>query len=181
MQELQLDKQAKYYMVVDRVRVPDIEEFVYRHEANPDIKFLFKGSPLEHILELSPVMINYSGAVELADAWKNDFAIRSSSVVFAVDKNIDEYEVFAHLQSLLTVQVQGVPKLLRFYSSHLWQSVNNQLVDDDVQSLLGPCQSVYWVTDDRNVTSLNRINEPDPVAPALHPITLQSDIFQTLV
>lgn len=177
-----LEQDCRYYLVVDRVRVPDIEEFVYQHEPNPNVKRLFLSSPLEHLLEWSPVVINFGGSAKLMSTLRDDFALRSSSVILVADQTVDELLVFSHLQSLLTVLISNTPVLFRFYSSQLWQKVSQHIDDVDLTSLLGPCHSILWISEQRQVEELKHPTSPSNAEALIEsPVRLHSSIFQALV
>lgn len=152
-----------HWIVVDAIRVPDIEEQIYLHESTSEAFKLYDESPLQEFREQSPVIFQYFGAEGISEQLFNDFAFRTSSVMFSANVEVEPYRIFKHLQSLMVVNIDSKKTLLRFYSSKFWNSSIGKMVQSDIDTLLGPCQYIGWVNEDKElkVYQGKEVDEPN--------------------
>ncbi|NVJ62120.1 MAG: DUF4123 domain-containing protein [Gammaproteobacteria bacterium] len=168
-----------HWLVVDAIRMPDIEEQAYKHEPYPELLKLFSGSHFEHLIDISPVVFNFSGSKELVELLTNDFAMRTSSVIFTFDEQKNEEERFKHLQNLLTVTIENNITFFRYYSSEFWSNVSSALTITDKSTILGPFNSLTWVDEKLNWQKITKNNDiQDPIKKDA--ITLNSPVFSRL-
>ncbi|SJN59956.1 hypothetical protein VR7878_03856 [Vibrio ruber DSM 16370] len=178
--ELQ-DSSLVHWLVVDSVRVPDITQLVYQYEKNVELYRLFAGTPFDHLIEQSPVAFRYSGVTEIERQLKEDFALRTSSVLFSCDPSVATESVIQHFQALLYVVVAESPILFRYYASPIWNDVAPETTAEDRCTLLGPCQALSWVDSQQNGHSLRQFPEAKIEADFQLPYHLQSPVFNALV
>lgn len=143
-----------HWVVVDKIRVPDIDILAYRYESNPEMIKLFYGSEFHHLVEVSPVVFYFTGSKELTNLIKSDFALKTSTVVFSFMKDVKEEDRLNHLRSLLTVIINGDMRFFRYYSSAFLNRVYKELNDEDKKNILGPFSTLAWVGEDDEWKSL---------------------------
>lgn len=168
-----------HWLVVDAIRMPDIEEQAYKYEPYPELLKLFSGSHFEHLIDISPVVFNFSGSKELIELLKNDFAMRTSSVIFTFDEQKYEEERLKHLQNLLTVTIKNNTTFFRYYSSEFWNNVSSELTIADKNTILGPFNSLIWVDEDLNWQNITKNNDIQKSI-IKNTITLHSPILSRL-
>ncbi|QMV15837.1 DUF4123 domain-containing protein [Vibrio spartinae] len=178
--ELQ-DNSLTHWLVVDSVRVPDITQLVYQHEQNVELYRLFANTPFDHLIEQSPVAFRYSGVAEIERQLKEDFALRTSSVLFSCEPSVTTESVIQHFQALLYVVVAESPILFRYYASPMWDEVAPELSAEDRCTLLGPCRVLSWVDSQQNGHSLRQYPEAQIEADLQLPYHLNSPVFNALV
>ncbi|BDU38193.1 DUF4123 domain-containing protein [Vibrio nigripulchritudo] len=151
-----------HWIVVDAIRVPDIEEQIYLHEPDSEAFKLYDESPFQEFRKQSPVIFQYFGAKGLSDQLFNDFAFRTSSVMFSASAEVSPYRILKHLQSLMVVNIDSKKTLLRFYSSKFWNSSLGKMDQSDIDTLLGPSRYVSWVNENKELVIYqgNEVSEP---------------------
>ncbi|WED20735.1 DUF4123 domain-containing protein [Vibrio sp. JC009] len=149
------DNEFRHWLVTDTLRVPDITQTAYKYEPFPELFKLFSNSPFSHLETLSPVVFNFTGTREMLEKWQSDKGIRSSSVLFSFKRCVSPKHVLSHLHALLTVLINGNPVFFRFYSSAFWEEHNNNLLPQDIECLLGPCDLLSWVESNREIRSIS--------------------------
>ncbi|MDW6002370.1 DUF4123 domain-containing protein [Vibrio mangrovi] len=175
------DNSLEHWLVVDSVRVPDIEQLVYQHEKKVELHRLFAGTPFDHLMKQSPVAFRYTGVAEIERQLKEDFALRSSSVLFSCDASVSTESVIQHFQALLYVVVDESPILFRYYASPMWDDVATELSEEDRCTLLGPCQVMSWVDSQQNGHSLRQLPQAGAGSDSQLPYHLKSPVFKALV
>ncbi|WGY45798.1 DUF4123 domain-containing protein [Vibrio sp. ABG19] len=166
-----------HWVVVDKIRVPDIDILAYRYENNPEMIKLFYGSDFHHLVEVSPVVFCFTGSKELTNLIKYDFALKTSTVVFSFKKNTKQEDRLNHLRSLLTVIINGDMRFFRYYSSVFLNSVHKGLNDQDKKNILGPFSSLTWVGEDDEWKSLVGDENKKYVNNGNTPLSLTSSVL----
>ncbi|MBD3640435.1 MAG: DUF4123 domain-containing protein [Marinobacter sp.] len=86
--------------------------FTYENDEQPDVEYLFLGTPHEAALEVSPYLVKPSAATHL---WQVQSQWRDKAVVLIADESLPV--IAEHLRSLLSVQLpDGGYSYLRYYS-----------------------------------------------------------------
>ncbi len=173
LETLKLNHLFKHYLIVDAVRVPDIQTLAYQHEPAPDLKLLYAHSPLEHLAEASPVVFTFTGEQSLVALLEDDVVLRSSSVVVSFIPSKDEREILDHLRSLMIVKINNHLTLFRFYSAAFWEQVKNDIQQQDIDTILGPLSQLCWCRDDKSWQSFRH----EPQALASPPFDFVSNII----
>ena len=151
-----LDSQLEHWLIVDIVRVPDIMELAYTAEENPELFKLYADSHFLHLLEISPVVFNFTGSRDLAMKIKDDFALRTSSVMFSYKKSSSVTERLNHLHGLISVVINKQTSFFRYHSSEFWSEVSHHLIPQDIDIILGPFETLSWVDNNQNWNSISR-------------------------
>ncbi|CAM4013302.1 hypothetical protein VA7868_01376 [Vibrio aerogenes CECT 7868] len=168
-----------HWLVVDTVRVPDIAQLAYQHEENPAMQKLFSGTEYENLIEQSPVAFRFSGTGEIAAQMVDDYALRTSCVLFSCERSLAEETLIEHLQALFDVQIEGAPLFFRYYGSPLWEEIITQLAEKDIRTILGPCCSMSWTDNNQQFRTLRHpACVPEVVA---RPYELISPVFKAWV
>ena len=170
--------QGQQWLVVDKVRVPDIEKLAYLYIPNVEVVQLFKGTPFEHLNEIGPVAIKYTAVKEFEDLLLNDFALTTSSVLFTVNDTKDNEELIQHLQALHYVVKNDSPIFFRYYTNSLWDEICDDLNEKDIVTLLGPFTHISWISKNKTVNNIENKNKTKELK---LPYQLTSDIFNKLV
>lgn len=170
--------QGEQWLVVDKVRVPDIEELAYTYLPDLTLVSLFAGTPYEHLNEIGPVAIKYTAVTEFETMLINDFALRTSSVLFSAEQGVEHNRLIEHLQALHYVIKDDSPLFFRYYSSLIWEQSAAHLNRDDINTIVGPFHSMSWINGAKvseciETERKEKINEL--------PYQLTSDIFSELV
>ncbi|MEF1257100.1 MULTISPECIES: DUF4123 domain-containing protein [unclassified Vibrio] len=153
---LTLDMLLEHWLIVDTVRVPDVAELAYTTEENPELFKLYAGSPFLHLLKISPVVFNFTGSHDLAKKIKDDFALRTSSVVFSYKNGSSLNERINHLHNLMSVVINKEIAFFRYHSSEFWSEVSHHLIPQDIDIILGPFETLSWVDKNQNWNSISR-------------------------
>lgn len=151
--------QFDYWLIVDTVRIPDA--FIELNEVLTIIesKSLFTKSKFEHLLNQSPLMLKIKADEAALNAWLNLPDFTSSSVAFVVAAQ-EQSSFIHHLQQLLSVNINGKKMLFRYYTNVIWQQTATQLLDEDIQTILGPASVLIWGDEQLQAQSLVRLSSP---------------------
>ncbi|MBF9003443.1 DUF4123 domain-containing protein [Vibrio nitrifigilis] len=173
--------QGQQWMVVDKIRVPDIEELAYRYLPDLELTQLFLGTPYEHLNEIGPVAFKYTAVKEFEMLLSKENDIRTSSVLFSVAEEKDQEMLIQHLQALHYVIVDDSPMFFRFYSVPTWDGLTiDQLTENDINTVLGPFDSLSWIGEGLIVNTIKRkLNNKNKEMK--FPYKLTSEIFKMLV
>ena len=148
--------QGQQWLVVDKVRVPDIEKLAYLYIPNVEVVQLFKGTPFEHLNEIGPVAIKYTAVKEFEALLQTNSDIRTSCVLFSVRDNHEEESLIQHFQALHYVIIDDAPLFFRFYAEPTWEIVESNISDEDVNTILGPFDALSWIDSNLIVKSIKR-------------------------
>ncbi|MCL7945940.1 DUF4123 domain-containing protein [Marinobacter sp. ATCH36] len=118
----------------------DAPRFVYEHDDQPELEYLYLGTPHDEALEISPCLVKPSPMSRL---WQEQAQWREHAVVLISDENLN---VLAnHLRSLLSVQLpDGGYSYLRFYSPKQFQRLMGALSDLESNRFSGPVKK--WMS-----------------------------------
>ncbi|SHO56041.1 DUF4123 domain-containing protein [Vibrio quintilis] len=179
LEKLMTTPEMDHWLVVDTVRVPDIAQLAYQCEEAPAMQKLFVGTEHEHLLAQSPVAFRFTGSEEIAIQMVEDYALRTSCVLFSCERSLDEETLMAHLQALHDVYIDSAPLFFRYYGSPLWEEIVHQLTDEDIRTILGPCQSMSWTDSNQQFRTLHHpARMPEAVT---QPYELISPVFKAWV
>ena len=145
-----------YWLVVDTIRIPDAMEIVRQTTPIHYSLQLFSGDKLEHLIEHSPLVLNL-GADEAALECLSLKYFDSSSVIFELPQQCDELAFLQHLQAVFLANIGQTPSMLRFYTNAFWQPIYQDLISEDVNTLLGPTNAVTWLIEG----VLQRLEKPE--------------------
>jgi hypothetical protein len=174
---LNLDENFQHWLIVDTVRVPDAAELAYRVEGNPELFRLYADSPFQHLLEVSPVVFNFTGSTSFLAEVKNDFALRTSSILLSFSKGATFDERVKHLHNLLSVVVDKKITFFRYYSSEFWNQVSHDLLPHDLDIVLGPFESLSWLDESKHWNSMSRPEGIARTEPKTLPYHLNSPVI----
>ncbi|MDX1597441.1 MAG: DUF4123 domain-containing protein [Marinobacter sp.] len=120
--------------------VLDAPRFVYEHDDQPELEYLYLGTPHHTAVEVSPCLVKPSSASRI---WQEQAQWQAHAVVLISDENL---RVLAdHLRSLLSVQLPGGGySYLRFYSPKQFQRLMGALSDLDRNRFSGPVKE--WLS-----------------------------------
>ncbi|MGF2736204.1 DUF4123 domain-containing protein [Marinobacter sp. DUT-1] len=108
--------------------------FIYENDDQPDVEYLFLGTPHEPALEVSPCLVKPSGATRL---WQAQSQWRDKAVVLIADESLPV--IAEHLRSLLSVQLpDGGYSYLRYYSPKHLQRLMLAFNDQERNRFSGP-------------------------------------------
>lgn len=148
------NKNLIHLLVIDTIRVPDVAKLAYKWEPMPELFQLYSNTEFEHIIDFSPVVFQCTGKVELLNALKNNYELRTSSVVFSYADNVHIKEVKQHLHDLMVVMINSQLTFFRFYSSQFWGKVAKDLTIQEIANILGPFEQLSWVNNDYEFSTL---------------------------
>lgn len=174
-----------FWIVVDTVRIPDALKQLKAVINLDTVLPLYAGSDFDYLIDQSPLLINLGSNDSVLDKWRSLSLFDSSSVVITLNKNIDAYELLNHLQNLLSVKIEQTAFLFRFYVNHIWEQAENKLNEQDIHTILGPANGLYWVDGSQQVHSFHQQSTYDEenVRKSLleTPYRLTSSIFKQWV
>ena len=165
-----------HWLVVDAIRVPDIAEQAYKYEPLPELFLLFNNTSFEHLMDISPVVFQFTGAKAIVEQMHTDFAVRSSSVIFSCDNTISLDVIKQHLHDLITILINGDLIFFRYYSSAFWEKVALSLNAQDIDNILGPFEKLSWIDSKKECQSIMRTDMPSESA-STAPFNFTSPIF----
>jgi len=118
----------------------DAPQFVYEHDDQPELEYLYLGTPHDGALEVSPCLVKPS---PMSRIWEEQAQWREHAVVLISKENLGV--VANHLRSLLSVQLpDGGYSYLRFYSPKQFQRLMGALTDLECNRFSGPIKT--WVS-----------------------------------
>ncbi|MEX2474197.1 DUF4123 domain-containing protein [Marinobacter sp.] len=102
---------ARAWILIDGAAF-DAPRFVYEHDDQPELEYLYLGTQHDSVIEVSPCLVKPSPSSRI---WSEQVRWREHAVVLLTDENMP---VLAdHLRSLLSVKLpDGAYSYLRFYS-----------------------------------------------------------------
>lgn len=172
--------QGEQWLVVDKVRVPDIEELAYTYLPDLTLVSLFAGTPYEHLNEIGPVAIKYTTQQEFENTLISNSQFRSSCVLFSINNPVKQDVLIEHLQALHYVVIDNSPLFFRFYSVMMWESIDDgDINDSDRNKILGPFDSISWISHSITKTIYKKENLIDENLN--YPYELTSKVFKELV
>jgi|SRR5690554_334260 len=90
----------------------DAPRFIYEHDDQPELDYLYLGTPHESVLEVSPCLVKPSLSSQI---WSEQVKWQKHAVVLMSDESMPA--LADHLRSLLSVKLpDGAYSYLRFYS-----------------------------------------------------------------
>jgi hypothetical protein len=116
---------AKAYILFDGALF-DAPRFIYEHDDQPELEYLFLGTPHEAALEVTPCLVKPSEATRL---WRAPSVWQDKAIIVVSDESLPL--VAGHLRSLLSVQMpDGGFSYLRYYApkqlTRLMSALNEQ-------------------------------------------------------
>ncbi|HBC3509025.1 TPA: DUF4123 domain-containing protein [Vibrio parahaemolyticus] len=164
----------KHWLVVDTLRVPNAMDVLNSHLSVEQAFALYAGSAFDYALDKSPMVLDLSRHRETALSCLSLPGFATSAVVFEVAESVPVDEWIAHLKSLLVVDIDRQPMMVRFYSPAFWEAYAQGLNDSDKRVLLGEASAVHWLSDNQQIHTLSR-PEGERMTP---PYVLTSSIFK---
>ena len=119
------DNTLAHWLVVDAIRVPDVAQQAYKYEPFPELFRLFSNTKFEHLIDISPVVFQFTGTQGITTQLKSDFAFRSSSVIFSFAEQTPINTLKQHLHDLTSILVEGHLVFFRYYSSVFWEKLHS--------------------------------------------------------
>lgn len=90
----------------------DAPRFIYEHDDQPDVEYLYLGTPHKSAMEVSPCLVKPSLSSQV---WSKEAEWQKHGVTLIADESMSA--LADHLRSLLTVKLpDGAYSYLRFYS-----------------------------------------------------------------
>lgn len=169
------ERKLEHWAVVDSIRVPEVAQLAYKHELQPELQPLLRGSRFEHLLEQSPALFRVSGDSALLPLWKQAFLWQSSGAIFSVPIGTDLMTLMKHLHNLLTPHIAGKPVFFRYYSNKIWLKVAQELSEQDRNTLLGPAVALSWADDAQQWHSLEQ--DPSQIKLSKTPYSFTSQVW----
>ncbi|SJL84376.1 DUF4123 domain-containing protein [Vibrio palustris] len=172
--------QGQQWLVVDKVRVPDIEDLAYTYLPDLTLVHLFAGTPYEHLNEVGPVAIKYTAQKDFDSKLVDDSQFHSSCVLFSTNTPVEQEVLIEHLQALHYVVIDDSPLFFRFYSVMMWDSINSADINEvDIDTILGPFNSLSWISNSNKKTIFKKGKDKDNKIN--YPYLLTSKVFKELV
>ncbi|MFH0256626.1 DUF4123 domain-containing protein [Vibrio rumoiensis] len=168
-----------FWIVVDTVRIPDALKQLKTIAVLDTVLPLYAGSNFDYLIDQSPLLINLGSNDSVLDKWSTQLLFDSSSVIFALEQNMDGYVLLNHLQNLLSVKIDQTAFLFRFYVNSIWEQVANELNEQDIHAILGPASGLYWVDRVLKVQSFHKQDTGQSLPET--PYHLTSSIFKQWV
>lgn len=120
--------------------VLDAPRFVYEHDDQPELAYLYLGTPHNEAVEVSPCLVKPSSASRI---WKEQVQWREHAVVLVSDESLNV--LAEHLRSLLSVQLpDGGYSYLRFYSPKQFQRLMGVFSELERNRFSGPVKE--WLS-----------------------------------
>ncbi|MFH0265071.1 DUF4123 domain-containing protein [Vibrio rumoiensis] len=168
-----------FWIVVDTVRIPDALKQLKTITVLDTVLPLYAGSDFDYLIDQSPLLINLGLNDSVLDKWSTLPLFDTSSVIFALEQNMDGYVLLNHLQNLLSVKIDQTAFLFRFYVNSIWEQVANELNEQDIHTILGPARALYWADSALKIQSFSQ----QYIKPSLldTPYHLTSSIFKQWV
>jgi hypothetical protein len=108
---LDSNTKAKAFILMDGA-VFNARRFVYENDDQPELEYLFLGTPHEAALEITPCLVKPSETTRL---WQAQTEWQDKAVILVADESLPA--IAGHLRSLLSVQLpDGGYSYLRYYS-----------------------------------------------------------------
>lgn len=112
----------------------DAPRFIYERDDQPELEYLFLGTPHEAALEVTPCLVKPSRASRL---WRAQSEWRDKAVVLVADESLPV--IAGHLRSLLSVQLpDGGYSYLRYYSPKQFQRLMLAFTEQERNRFSGP-------------------------------------------
>lgn len=120
--------------------VLDAPRFIYEHDDQPELEYLYLGTQHSSAMEVSPCLVKPSSASRI---WQEHDQWREHAVILISDESLT---VLAdHLRSLLSVQLQdGGFSYLRFYSPKQLRRLMGTFSDLERNQFSGPIKE--WMS-----------------------------------
>ena len=139
MTELDQDIIQRAYILIDGA-VFDAPRLVYEHDDQPELEYLYMGTPHKEALEVSPCLVKPSS---MSRIWQERAKWRAHSVVLMSDENL--HVLAEHMRSLLSVRLpDGGYSYLRFYSPKQTQRLLGALSELELRQFSGPVKE--WLS-----------------------------------
>ncbi|MCD1648732.1 DUF4123 domain-containing protein [Marinobacter adhaerens] len=133
MTELDANIRDKAYILLDGALF-DAPRFIYERDDQPELEYLFLGTPHEAALEVTPCLVKPSRASRL---WRAQPEWRDKAVVLVADESLPV--IAGHLRSLLSVQLpDGGYSYLRYYSPKQFQRLMLAFTEQERNRFSGP-------------------------------------------
>lgn len=143
MMEFNHEATQSAYILIDGA-VLNAPRFVYEHDEQPELEYLYLGTPHHPAIEVSPCLVKPSASSRI---WQEQARWQAHAVVLMSNEELDV--VADHLRSLLSVQLpDGAFSYLRFYSPKQLQRLMGAFSDLERARFSGPVEE--WLTFDVN-------------------------------
>jgi hypothetical protein len=121
------------YLLLDGAAL-DAPRFVYEHDDQPEVEYLYLGTPHHGAIEVSPCLVKPSLSSRI---WQEQAQWQGHAVALISGAELDV--VAGHLRSLLSVQLpDGAFSYLRFYSPKQLQRLMGAFSDLELTRFSGP-------------------------------------------
>lgn len=164
----------EYWLVVDTLRVPNAMDAIKSHLPVQQAFALYAGSAFDYALDKSPMVVDLGSHREVALSCLSLPGFATSAVVFDVAESVSVDKWRSHLQSILLVDIDRQPIMVRFYTDAFWEAYALGLNDSDKRVLLGEASAVNWLSSNQRLQTLSR-PEGENATP---PYALTSSIFK---
>lgn len=147
------------WWVVDVARHPYLLQSIYQHEDNPDLHFLYQGTPLQTLREYSPILLRLTPTSALWPMLSLPLWQQNALVIWTTQD--EPSELLCHLQSLLFMTVERNLTLIRFYSPATFHALSKSLSLARLALMSGPiqgwdyCASASW-----SHIAIERVQQP---------------------
>jgi len=139
MRELDHETIRHAYILIDGA-VLDAPRFVYEHDDQPELEYLYLGTPHKQALEVSPCLVQPS---PMSRIWQEQAKWRAYAVVMTSNESLTV--LAEHLRSVLSVRLpDGGYSYLRFYSPKQTQRLMGALNDVELSQFSGPVKE--WLS-----------------------------------
>ncbi len=136
------------WCVIDIARHPYLLQSIYQHESNPELNFLYQGTPLQTLLEYSPILLRLTPDSPLWPLLAQPLWQQNALVIWTEQR--EPAALLRHLQSLLFMTLERHLTLVRFYSPATFHALSQSLAAVRLALMSGPiwgwdyCESARW-------------------------------------
>jgi hypothetical protein len=124
---------AKAYILFDGALF-DAPRFTYEHDDQPELEYLFLGTPHEGAMEVTPCLVKPSDGTRL---WRAQSEWQDKAIILLSDQSLPL--VAGHLRSLLSVQMpDGGFSYLRYYAPKQLPRLMSALNEQERARFSGP-------------------------------------------
>ncbi|MFM1716008.1 DUF4123 domain-containing protein [Aeromonas salmonicida] len=136
------------WLVVDIARDPYLLQSIYQHGVTPDFQFLYQDTPLQTLLEYSPILLRLTPDSLLWPLLEQPQWQQNALVIWSAQ--CEPSALLRHLRSLLFMTIDHSLTLVRFYSPATFHALRQSLSDVRFEQLSGPIlgwdysESTHW-------------------------------------
>jgi hypothetical protein len=127
---------AKAYLLFDGALF-DAQRFIYEHDDQPELEYLFLGTPHEAAMDATPCLVKPSEGTQL---WRVQSEWQDKAIILVSGESLAV--VAGHLRSLLSVQMpDGGFSYLRYYSPKQLTRLMSALNEQERARFSGPIRN----------------------------------------